>query len=724
MEDVNSTEVKKSLFNFNPKDNPVGFVAFLFFAFLAFGAISIFMLNTRAQESQDNNATEKRSSFKPLADNAIVYGFWTGEESKINAANLKNGNIYELASLPTNIKKVTVTSPNSLIFIDKTDVRDHGKEIASYNTDTKQITPLIRFSDNFGIDDYMISPNKKYIAIWEVSFPEGKGLSVGKSRVYTANIDSPNTKNLIYDENIIDTTYAHYPISITDSGEVFLDTFKPNAGAGWANGMSYADFTGSSKQDLASMPSGSYGTQPKSSPDGRYLAFAGYDGSRGAGVVAAAEGFRQAILSPNTLEILDTTTKERTKVGKLSNQNIYPLVDFDEDTNNVIFTQLSKDVSQSGKYSYDITLNTIKKIDDIGEGDIEFNYSFITSLSDSKYLAGQEDLATSSLGNLGKTYSSSINELGVYSVTDRKLYPLAINSSLIQYIGTFNSSYFSSSLPFIGTIGDNSNRISTDQLQLQTFVVKPTLEPQRLTQQSDPPPPEEGITPTPGQLGCEDLTKEYCAEQLDGGYKPGETENRMQDDDFIQCMKRFPRRHGGCSDSPLYLYGKKGQSINISIGTQVSNSNAPYSNGYSGYLLGNGGIQIAGKDYQSLEYDYIHAIKKLLPPDYGKTVKVSEVEGAIREYGQRLDLNSKEINDTIVSLKDKFTSEYVFVSFYDDKTSKAILPISFDPKPDVYRNVVFFLKPVNEPIVAKAPVFEKYPERKGFTAVEVSYIID
>ena len=82
-----------------------------------------------------------------------------------------------------------------------------------------------------------------------------------------------------------------------------------------------------------------------------------------------------------------------------------------------------------------------------------------------------------------------------------------------------------------------------------------------------------------------------------------------------------------------------------------------------------------------------------------------------------------EIKDLTVSI-DQFHSPYVFVSFFDDETSKVILPISFDPVPDVYRNIVFYLRPLDNPIASNPPRFEKIPQRKGFTAIEVSSIID
>jgi DNA-binding beta-propeller fold protein YncE len=62
------------------------------------------------------------------------------------------------------------------------------------------------------------------------------------------------------------------------------------------------------------MASGTYGRQPKVSPDGTQFVFAGYDGSRGSGTEAIA-GKRRAIAFPNTVEILNAQTLKRTKLN-------------------------------------------------------------------------------------------------------------------------------------------------------------------------------------------------------------------------------------------------------------------------------------------------------------------------------------------------------------------------------------------------------------------------
>lgn len=81
--------------------------------------------------------------------------------------------------------------------------------------------------------------------------------------------------------------------------------------------MSVASFDGSQKQDLNQMKNGTYGTQPALSPDGTKLVFSGYDGTFGAGD-AIKNGYRQALLTPNTVETLGVNSLAREKINRSS----------------------------------------------------------------------------------------------------------------------------------------------------------------------------------------------------------------------------------------------------------------------------------------------------------------------------------------------------------------------------------------------------------------------
>ncbi len=701
---------------FNPKENPVGFVAFLFIAFILFGALTVYINSSRNQQnSNPDELKQANKKFEQLSNSAVVYGYWTDQGSHVDSVNLKTGEISEVAVLPSSIKRIFVSGSEKIMFINGTDSKDHGKEIAAYDVASKLTTPIVSSSQGYGIDEFVISPNGRYLATWEVIFTDGKTLKGGKSRVYGVDLQNPQVKNLIYEDDLSQTTYAHYPLGVTDTGLIAVDTFEPGTSAGWANGMSTSDITGTQKETIGVMGRGTYATQPQLSPDGRLLAFAGYNGSLGSGSinVRGNDGFRQAILSPNTVETFDLTTKIRTTLPNISAANRYPDVTWDRATGKIIYSMISKDASTNGTYLYDIAASQSKKIDTLGDAGQKGTYAVVSGLEQNKYLSGQYDLSPSAQGNLGPSYAQPLTEISVYDATQNKRVPINVGQSLMQFIAVTPVGYFRGANIVGQADNSGSGRINSDQLQLHTFVIKPTLEPVRIEQQST------------GR--CRDVAAERCNSLLgksftgDQARADGGTGDKAYDACFTTEFTNA--RKASCSDSPLYLYGEKGTNVKVTVGTPIYNSNIKYDGMYSGVLTGDGGISVGGKEYDNIDFDYTVSLRKFPTLNYGKTVRSSEVGEVVSEYGKKLGLNYQEISDTVKKIG-QINSEYVFVSFFDDETSKIILPLDIVPTPDVYRNVVFFLKPVSEPIVASAPEFGKYPERQGFTAVEVSFIID
>ncbi len=72
----------------------------------------------------------------------VVYGTWASNGTSIKAVDVATGKKVSVATLPINVKKVAVISPNNLLYISDTDDRDHGKNLAIYNT--KEETLSIR----------------------------------------------------------------------------------------------------------------------------------------------------------------------------------------------------------------------------------------------------------------------------------------------------------------------------------------------------------------------------------------------------------------------------------------------------------------------------------------------------------------------------------------------------------------------------------------------------
>ncbi|MDP3988225.1 MAG: hypothetical protein Q8P80_03720, partial [Candidatus Levybacteria bacterium] len=631
-------------------------------------------------KNQQTELSPSPAQFSPISPHMIVYGTWSGSSSNIKAYDLSTGKTYVLAKLPSNVKKVSILSSDKLIYINDTDDKDHGKEIAIYSLATKQSTTVFKANRGFGIDDYVLSPNKKYLSDWEVSFlGDSNALRGGRSQVYSVDLSTPNVKNQIYDE--IANTPIHYPLGVTDSGEIYLDTFLPNSGAGWAYGMSTSNLNGSSKQDIANMQNGTYGTQPTLSPDGKYLAFAGYEGTDGKDVT---NGTRKAILNPNTVELLDIKTNQRIKIQPDSPAQ-YSALSWEKESDNLSFLKVSNQNNESGFYLYNPGSQTTKKINNLGPKQI-----FVSSLSDEKILLAEFDSSLSTFGNLGSKYSMSFTKIFTFNPINSQIKTLDLADSFIQYITLTPSSFFQNTKleeesTFLSTPGKRS-------LQLETFTFKPSLATQRIEQQT-----QEQNQPPVCIMNTDLLsTSSSCAE------------------DDTMCYINIFRASivaGECGDSPLYLYGAAGQKVKVSIKTPIFSSSPLYKDEYEVVLLDSGKMQINEGVFERIKYDYIPQ-EKIVEPNYGTVVIKENLAGILQTYALNLGLNAKETKDLIEGTK-SISSPLVFVSFFDDKTSKVILPIEFTPKPDVYINIVFYLKGLTQvpKELQKEPVFETLPFR-------------
>lgn len=730
--------------------------AFIIFAILGF----VFFGNTeldnnsitnQAQNSPTNTMTENSNELKAQIEEdkqkkllpELVYGVWSSENSVIKTYNFSTGATTVLAVLPQDIKKVSILSPNLLLYIDQTNERDHGSRISVYNTQTKQIRVLFNVESGYGIDDYVLSKNKKYISTWEVAFaPNSTILAGGKSRLYAVNIDQPNDKKLLYDE--IADKPVHYPRMIMDNGNVLADTFLPNdpvGGTGWAYGMSFISFDGSEKRDLNQMKAGTYGTQPEPTLDGNYLIFAGYDGKNGPGD-EVVNGYRQSILTPNTIELLDTKTFTRSKIAQFNNDDIYTTAGVDKATGQILVTSISKNIDNMGLYRYDLGQKIKTKVD-LETTNIT-GLTLVSLLPENQLLLASTQDADVSISNLGENYSPNLLQL--YKFANGKTEVLKFQDSIIQFItflptdndsvlGLNNREVLAEATAPTDTIyfdqNSNSNKKS---LQMHSFFVKLNLGQNRLNQQSDNSDLDEAVTRLFGndrQIGtrCRDLAAAQCTSQ---GFQPDTTEFKQCQIRTMVTLKTSSMGSLGtgsspavCYDSPLYLYGPDGKQVTVNIDTPVYNSYPEYKNGYN-VILKNNNLLINGKNYESIKYDYIP--KSLIKPDQssGRIVTSNKVNDTLQDYSAKLGLNQKETSDLLTYAEQKLNKPFVFVSFYPHEVSSKILPISFTPQPDNYLNIIFYFKQFDiYPFFSVSePVFPPPLNRSGFTAVEISALVE
>ena len=378
----------------------------------------------------------------------LVYGAWTGQTSAITAVNLGTSETTLLASLPIQVKKINVLSSNNLLYIDQTDYTTKlGPRISIYSIKDATITTSIPAAAGFSIQDYVISANKRYLAIWEVNYAQGAtDLQGGQSRVYSVDLTNPTVTNLLYDETSaptqIDTPVVpvHYPRAILDDGTVFSDTYIPDdvkGGPGWAYGMSKVDFDGTNKLDLDTMQSGTYGTQPTLSPDGKYLLFAGYDGSLGDGN-AQKNGTRQALLTPNTVDLVNTQTLQRFTLPNLPTSNEYTSASWDNETGNVILHINDTDPTKSGTYIYDLSSKALTEV----VTPTNAQYGIISEIAPHVELIGIQDLSPSNLGDLGDSNAYAYTQFALYDTATSKANYISVQDTYPQFITILPPDYF------------------------------------------------------------------------------------------------------------------------------------------------------------------------------------------------------------------------------------------------------------------------------------------
>lgn len=692
-----------------------GLFALIFALFLGAGALAFFTSNQGGKNIGDNPSTGKETS---LADRTIIYGYWTSDNSVIKALDLSNNKTSILLTLPSNIKHVNIPFPNLVYYISETNLSDYGVKIIQKNLSNNSEKEIITADQDFGIDDYRISPNGNYIAVWMVALPsDSNQLQDGISRVYLVDINSLQ-KTLIYDEVSNSQTPINYPVGVSNSGQVFTDKFLPNSGAGWAYGMSVSNAGGDFKQEIPSMRNGTYGTQPVMSSDGSYFAFAGYSGNDG---LSLDSGFRKAIVRPNTFEILNANTLERTIVDTGFEDAIYSGIFWDSISNVFIVSAIHKDATGSvvnSQLSFNPVTQTIQNLNAPQAGANDSN-NVIGVIDTEHYIIADKVNGQSNLGNLGKSYAQLINNISLYNTATQNSETIEIAQLPFQLIDIKKGGFFDN------LIADGSLSFSSDQLQLQTFVIKPTLAPVRERQQSERripnPQPDE-----PPPVACRELGYPQCNELLGTDYPVNKDIGDIGDDAFSDCIwakQAAGEASGICSDSPLYLYGEKGKKVRVEIGTQVSNSNIEMqNNSFEAILDGDGRISVDSKTIESVEFDYVSKIRRLPVLSSGYVVSKDNLNKKILEIAKKFDFNFKEAND-ILKFSAKINSDYVFVSFYDNPISQEILPLYFNPAPDSYRNIVFYFKKLNHLIEVEEPAIRPV-ERKGFTAIEISYILD
>jgi hypothetical protein len=349
---------------------------------------------------------------------SLIYGVWTSQSSVVRAVNLVNGQMTTLAALPLTVKKISILSKNKLLYIDQIDAQENGKRLSIYNIANKQIETNIPVAQDFVMKDYILSPNKHYLAFWEQAL---KGKDV-RSRVYTLDLTRPEVSNLLYDEKTQDNTPVpfHYPRAVLDDGTLITDTVIASESA---KGMSIVEFDGSNKRDISSMQAGDYIGQPIASPDANYIAF---------------------MSANNTVGLLDTKNLRRFILPNLPQNETFTKVSWSTLTGNIVLTMKENSTNNLSLSLYDLEK---QKSLSISVPTSDPPYALVTQVRADTALVGLQSTSQENIGNLGSSDEYAFTQFALVNVgdsangTNTQLHYIATQDPFMQYMTVLEGDY-------------------------------------------------------------------------------------------------------------------------------------------------------------------------------------------------------------------------------------------------------------------------------------------
>lgn len=660
--------------------------------------------------SQLTPTPSPKTSLVPSASTAtLVYGLWEGGQSVIKALNADGSNHVTIAKLPSNIKDVNIFSDHELLYIAETDNQDHGKTVNLYDLLTGQTQTLLAAAPGFGIDDLVLSPDKTWLATWEVKFAPGATVLVGgQSRVYTHNLANPQNKILIVSESDVSATnYLRYPLFFDTQGRLFLDTFGPNGG-GWNRGLWVASADGTSLNPVPGMADGQYSLDPLPSPDGTKIVFTAYDSSSPYQLPTrfTSEILRTALANPNLLQLMDLANFQKTTLLGSADGAQYSNPLWAGASGEIFFQRYrlsGASLVREGTFNYNLSSGALIVVSSLPGTTLEL----LGTVGNNLFWG----LPTNSLGNLGRNYGPTFSAISLTDLLTLKAITLLQNQNL-QFIASLGKPPGTALALNVSpqTFGEEP----TLSLKLKSFQIK-EIAKVRSPQQNVAPPkkgvPIPTITPPAPLLNCKDYIEQINQLQA-GGASQEEILN------FILTHK--------CADSPLYLYPEKETQVTIQVKppAQIISSNPTYNDSWQVLAYPDGRLKtLDGKIFSKISYDYLTS--PLGPPETGLVVKKEELGEALKTYGASLGLAGQEIADFVLFWQKNLpAAPYYLISHYNQAQSQTLMPLEISPRPDLLIQVVMYFKPLEKPVNANHPIFEKIPPRLGFVAVDWSGLID
>lgn len=621
----------------------------------------------------------------------VIYANTIQNGTQILAQNNNTADPKILALLPGDIKHVNITPSGDMIYIAQVNKQDHGKRIEIYKAKTKKTETLAEHTEDFGIDDVLVSPDGSTIAWWEVNL-KGGALLGGQSKVFVQKINSDSQNPiLITDETSTRTTPIHYPLFFDYLGRLYLDSFIPNQGDGFYLGMSVYNpaLNSTALTPVPGMGVGSYTSDPELSPTGDRIVYVASDKTQ----------ITEALSNPNQIGVLDLRSYTKSTVLDGGTLRMFMNPKWTDDGQKIVYQAYTIFSPTESQYDGILVLDLLTNTETTLAIENTEKNTILLGTKNNVVLWGE---GSTEIGNLGRKYSqilSSVYETDL--TTDATVNILA--EPYIQYIASATS------------IGNVVGKLTfMDTLQLASFVPK-VVAKERKIQQNEPTPTPRPTGPTTTPYPTRDpstpapLCREVCNID-DLRYNPAA---------WIKCAVAAK-----CYDSPLYLYPEKTQEITIQVKDAQVFSEVPKSkNGvWTVTADPNGTMSVDGKKYDKISYGYFG--KNVPPPKDGVIVEEKKLKENLTEIGTKLGLNSRELTDfTSFWISNLPKSPYYFLSFYSKDESEKIVSYTFDPPPDTFLQIIMYFKPIKKPVSVNPP---KYPQvsRTGSVYVDWSGIID
>jgi hypothetical protein len=683
-------------------------------------------------------------------------------EGFVASADVENlvSNSANIATLPEKTKRIKFINEHQFLYLNDTDEFDHAKSLNLYDTTSKQSIVLYQTQSPWGIDEYVLSPDKEFASLWEVQMSTGsKQLLGGQSKITQVDLKTKQsqtllgpqqTKNLSGTElsdaqnNLDSSVCVQYPLFYDSQNTLWLDTFCPNAGGLWGAGAYQVSQSSTTLSKNNLLLAGSYSFDPTFSGNGKFV-LAVRPPQNGD---ASSYGVVYAHSNPTVISLISTESTTEQKINTpasivLSNQ---PIIS-DDGTLIAYSAYPNQDDAKNNKnktlYITNVQTGETKSTPLSGAND-----PLVFTRQNQAVLLGSPQ--TSSSGNsvlvsdAGSKYYPNFSSFMLISSKD-----LTQQESVSTSSGEFIQTRSASGSALAVTVPVSTEANGDNNIKIGAAEFREGLAEQRTSQQNTPssvasggPTKEECDAVLPGFSSVTSVPEFFELLKKNGWDTPNDvkvatpgTPERAKwmspEGIILQHCQHSSKVNPACAnsptkcyDSPLYLYPLVEQLISINSHSDVFNSSPNDKSGNWQVLAEPDGklILADGKAYSKISYSYKADSE---PLGTGIVTSQAMLKPTLSDYADKLGLNQKEKNDFVsfwsTKLKD---APFVQISHYSRAESANILKLDINPQPDTFIPIVMYFKILQFPTVISKPIFEPIQNRVGFTALDWSGVIE